>query len=125
MYAKISSAYWWIEDIVCNDDDADKASFCPCTKSETYIKFRASAKNGGGKAIFKIRKNGKIVGRKRFTKKNGSKGFCFPKDDCLHLIASSQWGKGSYYVFQDGKKLINKSFDGKTLTKTSINCSAA
>lgn len=125
VYARISSAFWWIEDTICNDPNNIKASFCPCSDSETYIKVRVTTKEGGGGILFRIKQKKKVIDKKRFTNQNGVKKFCVPKDECFHLLTSSHWGKGSYLIFQDGKKITDKSFNGKTSTRKSINCGTA
>lgn len=113
VYSKISSAFWWIRTIICNDVAAIKPGFCPCQQNENLVRVKAK-RNENGKVIFKIRNSrDKLIVRRGFKNKNGVKEFCLPQTECLSVVVDVKYGSGGFYqVVRNGVKVFEQNLSG-------------
>jgi hypothetical protein len=124
VYSRISSAFWWIKHVTCNDLDATNPSFCPCDQSETFVELKVEdMSDGDGKVIMRMKKHGQLLHRHRF-KKNGTRGFCFPRDTCVnaYINVKAPSRSGRYKIIRGGEVVLNETFDGQMKDSLKFNC---
>lgn len=125
VYSRIHTAFDWIKETICSDEEAIKPSFCYCSNTENRLSINVrGTKESNGKLIFKIRNTGsrKIIGRKIFRNRNGRKDFCFDRNVCLNAFVITKSGGGSYNVTLNGREYINDEFNGITLKRSLLPC---
>lgn len=122
VYARISSAFWWINKNICEDADAIKPSFCACNQSENYVQVSVWGLNDGENVIVRVKNQNVQIAKKVFRGKDGTKELCLPKELCLYINVSSKSGEGQYKVKNFGKEIMKRDFNGKSFRSIKIGC---